>query len=78
MGQYTVWAVFMIDWDTVSSLAAMIGVWIAVMAIGMRQRKDDSPKLILAKRIFRHTFTATLVICVLMAAWALVFTRYWK
>lgn len=70
--------IFMIDWDTVSSLAALIGVWIAVMAIGMRQRKDDSPKLILAKRIFRHTFTATLVICVLMAAWALVFTRYWK
>ncbi len=61
----------MIDWDTFCDLAGILGVWIAVMAIGMRERKDDSDKLKLAKSLMRTTFTVTLVLVVLMAAWVL-------
>ncbi len=61
----------MIDWDTFCDLAGIVGVWIAVMAIGMRERKDDSDKLKLAKSLMRTTFTVTLVLVVLMAAWVL-------
>ena len=64
--------------DGIMNLVAILAIWIFIFAIGFRDHKDDSPKMKLAKRIFRHTFTVTLVITVLFAAWALYFTRYWK
>ena len=64
--------------DDVINLAGIIGIWIFIFAIGFRDRKTDSPKLLLAKRLMRHTFTVTLVLVVLMALWALYFTRWMR
>ncbi len=64
--------------DGVMNLLAILAIWIFIFAIGFREHKDDSTTMKLAKQILRHTFTMTLVVCVLMAGWVLWFTDAWK
>lgn len=60
------------------NLVMILGIWITIVAIATRAKAQDSAKLKLAKRIMLHVFTATLVLCVLLAAWALYYVKVMK
>lgn len=61
--------------DAIAINIAVLFVLIFVVGISTVPKKSDAPAIKTTKRIARHTFTATLVLVVAMAAFALLATR---